>query len=330
MKRFYPFSCLLALLWLTLACGPDKDRVRFEGKLENINNAEFYVYSEDGSFDGVDTVRIEDGKFIYERKLTEPTLLTLLYPNFTQTYVVLEPGKTIKLRGDASKIGEAEVTGTEENEMLTEFRQANLTGPESNHRLAAADFVRSHASTLAAVAVFRRYFAVQKSPDAATALQLLDVLKKAQPQGKAVNYLDQFYRPVFENGVGRQLPSFTAETIDGEKVSSETFRGRKLVIACLGMWQGESQAFARQLRRKVAQAGSGCACIVVSMDVDREVLRNRLKSDSLQCPIICDRLAFESPLAQKLGLRYVPSCMVVDTEGRIVQRDVTKVDELKL
>ena len=101
MKRFYPFSCLLALLWLTLACGPDKDRVRFEGKLENINNAEFYVYSEDGSFDGVDTVRIEDGKFIYERKLTEPMVLTLLYPNFTQTYVVLEPGKTIKLRGDA-------------------------------------------------------------------------------------------------------------------------------------------------------------------------------------------------------------------------------------
>ena len=330
MKRIYPFSCLLALWWLTLACGPDKDRVRFEGKLENITDAEFYVYSEDGSFDGVDTVRIEDGSFIYERKLTEPTLLTLLYPNFTQTYVVLQPGQTVKLRGDASKIGEAEVTGTEENELLTAFRRANLTAPESNRRLAAADFVRTHATSLAAVAVFRRYFAMQKSPDAATALQLLDVLKKAQPQGKAVNYLDQFYRPVFENGVGRQLPSFTAETIDGEKVSSETFRGRKLVIACLGMWQGESQAFARQLRRKVAQAGRGCACIVVSMDVDREVLRNRLKSDSLQCPIICDRLAFESPLAQKLGLRYVPSCMVVDAEGRIVQRDVTKVDELKL
>ena len=76
--------CLL-LPWLALAvsCGPGKDRVRFEGKLDNITNAEFYVYSEDGSFDGVDTVRIEDGKFVYERKLEEPVLLTLLKPHCT-------------------------------------------------------------------------------------------------------------------------------------------------------------------------------------------------------------------------------------------------------
>ena len=66
------------------------------------------------------------------------------------------------------------------------------------------------------------------------------------------------------------------------------------------------------------------------MDVDREVLRNRLKTDSVDYPIVCDRKAFESPLVQKLGLHYVPSCMLVDAEGTIVQRDVTKVDDLKL
>ena len=71
--------CLL-LPWLVLAvsCGPGKDRVRFEGKLDNITNAEFYVYSEDGSFDGVDTVRIEDGKFVYAVSYTHLTLPTIL------------------------------------------------------------------------------------------------------------------------------------------------------------------------------------------------------------------------------------------------------------
>ena len=75
------------------ACGPGKDRVRIKGKLANITTAEFYVFSEDGSFDGVDTIRIEDGQFTYERKLTEPAILTLLYPNFTQTYLVPSPDK---------------------------------------------------------------------------------------------------------------------------------------------------------------------------------------------------------------------------------------------
>ena len=73
MKRFYPFSCLLALLWLTLACGPDKDRVRFEGKLENINNAEFYVYSEDGSFDEVSALD-NSGKTYSGRALLQHVL----------------------------------------------------------------------------------------------------------------------------------------------------------------------------------------------------------------------------------------------------------------
>ena len=323
--------CLL-LPWLALAvsCGPGKDRVRFEGKLDNITNAEFYVYSEDGSFDGVDTVRIEDGKFVYERKLEEPVLLTLLYPNFTQSYVVAEPGKTIEMRGDAAKIGESKVSGSAENDLLSDFRLANAAVPENNRTMAAAQFVRSHPQTLAAVAVFKRYFASQKSPDVQTALQLLDVLQKAQPKGKAVTYINQFYRPIFENGVGRKLPDFTAETLKGTTFDSKQNKGKRWVIACVGLWQGESQTFVRQLRTKLKSAQSPCECLIVSMDVDREVLRNRLKTDSVDYPIVCDRKAFESPLVQKLGLHYVPSCMLVDAEGTIVQRDVTKVDDLKL
>ena len=123
MKYFHSLFVMFTLLAALTACGPGKDRVRIKGKLANITTAEFYVFSEDGSFDGVDTIRIEDGQFTYERKLTEPAILTLLYPNFTQTYLVAEPGKTIKMKGDAAKIGDAEITGTDENKMLTEFRE---------------------------------------------------------------------------------------------------------------------------------------------------------------------------------------------------------------
>ena len=156
------------------------------------------------------------------------------------------------------------------------------------------------------------------------------MLKKAQPKSKALTYLDNFYRPIFQNGVGCKLPDFTAETLDGRTVRMADFRGKQLAIVCLGMWQGESRTFLRQLRKKLEQSRGKWEYLVVSMDVDREVLRNRLKTDSINYPIVCDRKAFESPLVQKLGLHYVPSCMLVDAEGTIVQRDVTKVDDLKL
>lgn len=327
MKTFQSFSLLLVATIAMVACGPGKDRVRFEGDLTNITHAEFYAYSDDGAFDGVDTIRIEDGHFVYERKLSQPVLLTLLYPNFTQTYVVLEPGKTIKMKGDAAKIGEAEIIGTEQNEQLTDFREANLTKTLSDQRMAAAQFVRDHANDLSAVAVYRKYFAQPQSPDVKTALQLLDVLKKAQPKERAVAYLDNFYRPIFTNGVGQSVPDFTAETLDGQKVSMADYRGKRLVIACVGTWQSESVTFLRDLRKKLKQASSKWECLVVSLDVDREVLRNRLKSDSITFPVVCDRQAFESPLVTKLGLHYVPSCMLVSEQGKIMQRDVTKVSD---
>lgn len=330
MKRYVLHALFLLVLLSVTSCGPGSDRVRFKGTLENITNAEFYAYSEDGAFEGVDTIRIEDGSFVYERKLQQPALLTLLYPNFTQTYVVLEPGKTIKMKGDASKIGEAEITGTEQNELLTEFRLANLNKPEANGRMAAAQFVRSHPATLAAVAIFRKYFAQPQSTDVTTALQLLDVLKKAQPTERAVTYLDNFYRPIFSNGVGQTLPGFTAEDLNGRTVSSASYSGKKLAIVCVGTWQYESLTFLRQLRDKIRRAHSKWECLVVSLDVDCNVLRNRLKSDSISYPVICDRQAFESPLVTKLGLHYVPSCMLVDASGKIIQRDVTKVEDVKI
>lgn len=182
MNKLYTLLLSVVALLLLAACGPAKDRVRIEGILSGVNDAEFYVYSEDGAFDGIDTIRISDGKFTYERKLSAPAVLTLLYPNFTQTYIVAEPGHTVKMKGDASKIGESQITGTEQNELLSDFRTKHSNDPANMQKLAAAQFVRENANTLAAVAVFRKYFANQQNPDAAMALKLLDVLKRHSPR----------------------------------------------------------------------------------------------------------------------------------------------------
>lgn len=320
---------VVVLLLSVLSCGPAKDRMRFEGTLNGISDAEFYVYSEDGAFEGIDTVRITDGKFTYERQLTHPAILTLLYPNFSQSYIIAEPGKTIKLKGDASTIGEATLSGTEQNERLSDFRKKHANDVATNQSLAAAQFVRDNSKTLAAVAVFRMYFANKQNVNAQTALQLLDVLKKAQPKETAVVSLDDFFRPIYQNGEGQLLPAFTAQTIDGRKVSSADYRGKKLVIAFTGAWQSDSRSLLVQLRRKLHTLNGEWSCLVVSLDVDSKLLRSNLRSDSISYPVVCDRKAFDSPLVNQLGVHYVPSLMLIDAQGRIVQRDVVQVPDAR-
>ena len=201
---------LLALSALLLAaCSQPKDKFIFEGKIAGIQQAEFYVYSDDGALSGVDTIRIDDGKFSYECQLTSPAVLTLLYPNFSQTYIVAEPGKTIEMKGDAAKLGEADISGSEENELLTDFRQKQNTLPENNQRLAASEFIRTHKKTLAAVAVFKKYFAYAQAPDAATTRSLLKDLTKAQPRNAALTLMAERLLAQLNGAAGQTLPDFS-------------------------------------------------------------------------------------------------------------------------
>lgn len=318
-----------ASLLLAAACGPGSGKARFEGKLANISQAEFYAYSDDGELGRVDTLRIDDGEFSYERKLSHPVLVTLLYPNFTQTQIILEPGKTVKMKGDAARIGEAEITGTTDNELLTDFRLANLSGPASNHRLAAAQFVRDHPGTLAAVAVYRKYFATAERPDAAEALRLLDLLRKAQPEERAVAWLVRNVRPRLLSGGGRPLPDFTVQTLEGRTVSVRSCRGKNLVVAFCATWNGESMTFVRELWRTVCH-DDGARLLIVSLDADPQTFTRRLRADSVQAAAVCDGRMWSTPLVSLFGVRYVPSCLVADAEGRVVARDVTDVRDVRL
>ena len=328
MNRLLSLLASLTALVLLTACGPSKDKIRFEGTLNNISDAEFYVLSEDGAFTGIDTVKITDGKFTYERSLSAPAVLTLLYPNFTQTYIVAEPGQTVKMKGDAAKIGEAKISGTEQNELLSDFRLKHATDIATNQRLAAMQFITDNSHTLAAVAVFLKYFAKKQDADPHTALRLLDLLKAAQPKERAVKYIDQHYRPFFVNGKGEMLPDFTARTLDGRTVSSKDFRGRELIVVCMASWQSDSRQLLRELHRKLKGSADKWQCLILSLDTDKAALRSELRIDSLVAPTVCDQRAFQSPLFTTLGFHYVPSLMLVDAQGRILQRDITKADDI--
>ena len=321
-------SLLILLLAALLAsCSQPKNRFRLEGSFKSSGSgqAQIYAYSEDQLAAGVDTIRIEGGDFVYERTLDHPVVLTLLYPNFSQTYIVAEPGQTVTMKGDASKLSEAKITGTDENELLTDFRlqQSELETADqtTKARLAAAHFIRSNPSTLAAVAVFRRYFASQKDPDAALTRSLLAELAKAQPQSESVATLRQRLDRIAACSPGQPLPDFSLTTIDGAPVRRADFSGRPLVVVFSASWTGTSSV-GNTLRRLRRAYGNRLALLFVSFDMSVDECRARTTRDSVACPIVCDGLAFSSPAARTLGVRYVPGNLLMNASGTIVARDL--------
>lgn len=320
-----PLLLLLGLLPLLAACGPDKNHVRLKGEFKNLDNAEFYVFNSEDGFEGIDTIRIEGGKFSHDIPLKEAQVLTLLYPNFSRTLIIAEPGEIVEVASNAEHLDETDVSGTEANERFSKFRLKNNGRPKADLHLAAAQYIRDNSGTPDALAAFMQYFSEQQ-PDANEALQLLEVLRKGMPKNKAVQDLDLRMRPLLENGVKMPLADFRATTLDGTVVTRSRFADRPLLVVFFASWQGESHSALKMMNR-MRRAFPSLQTLAISLDTDPQKCRAFLKMDSVAAgSVVCDGKAFHSPAAQSIGVHRVPGNILVNAVGRVVARDVPKED----
>lgn len=325
----------IALAALLAACGPGKGKARVEGSLDHVQRAELYLYCADGTQEGFDTLRIERGKFEGDIKVTELNLYTILLQSFTEYSIILEPGATISISGDAQKLAEMEISGTEDNKLLTEFRRQTLGKKEGDVRRIATDFIRSHPNSLAAIAVLRDVFLRPEHTDGDVARQLLDVLHKAQPKSRALRFIEQGLRPKLAATLNSTLPNFTATDINGTEVNAADIKNTPLLIAFVATWTQNYNEMIRNLHAIKNKGPEDMRILLVSLDTDIPRFKERIERDSLASNTICDGKAFESPLVTTLGIRHVPSAMLIDRNKRIIARDIeprqleTEIKKLK-
>ena len=134
-------TSLLLLTLVSVPCGTSSDRFKIEGRFLNLNQGELYVYSNDGGISGVDTIKVNGGRFTYETACTRPSVLMLVFPNFSEQPVFAEPGKSVSISADASHLKQMEVKGTKDNELMTQFRERCLQATPPETKKYAEEFI---------------------------------------------------------------------------------------------------------------------------------------------------------------------------------------------
>lgn len=309
-----------------VACGPDEHHGRVEGRIDGINDATILAFVNDTTGDvsgSIDSIAVKRGKFSYDREINSPVMLTLLYPNFTTTRLIIAPGKTAKINGDASRLSELKIDGNDDNLLLTEFRSHNAGKPEKEIQRAAATFIRSHAKTQAALVLFREYFATASIIEPNPTASLLDEIEKAQPKNPTVKELAQHLRPIMTTAPGCVLPAFTGRDIDGKTVSSADYKGRPLLIVFCAQWDGTFYNIKHRVAQLKNRLGDDrLAFLFISLDVNKENIRRAVSYDPLPGKILYDGKAYDSPLVRKLGVRYISGSLLVGRDGKIKARDI--------
>ncbi len=300
---------LLFALLLLVSCGEDSKHFKLEGRLLQMNQGEFYVYSNDQCVNGIDTIKVRGGRFTYETPCSSPSTLTIVFPNFSETPVFAEPGKTAKMDGDASHLKMLKVKGTKDNELMTSFREkiASASPPEIKHLVEL--FVNDHPDSPVAIWLLRKYFIANSAPDYDAAGKLLKTMQKSESSNASIKLLAQSVEKLRAISVGSRLPAFTTYDVNGSPVSSSDLSTGTAIIIVWATWSYDSTDLMRHLQ--TLSQDKKFKVLAINVDPSKNDCRNFLKNNDMPFHVVCTGDMFDTPVLKQLGIQSVCDVLLV-------------------
>lgn len=297
---------LMAALVCT-SCGTDSRHFRIDGRLLHLNQGEFYVYSPDGTINGLDTIKVQAGRFSYEVACDRPMTLMIVFPNFTEQPVFAQPGKSVDLKGDASHLKEMTVKGTKDNELMNKFREMIRNAAPPEMKKCAQLFVQDHPESRVGAYLVDRYFIHDANPDTKTAVRLVDLMIEKQPENGYLKRQKRQLTASFVATKGADIPNVLGTTVDGKTIGRVQLTKAPVTVVCaLATWKYESMSQFRRLAAYAASQQGRVAVVGVSIDASPSLVRSQLASQ-LGISDSASGSAFGPSSGSASGLAFGPS-----------------------
>ena len=305
---------LLSLLLLLTSCGSKGDTFRLEGRMRNMNQGEFWVYSPDGGMVGIDTIKVRDSRFSYELELSDDATLMIVFPNYSEQPIFASPGATVSIKGDASH--------------LKEMMLNDLTPPDIPK--AVSDFIEENPASRVSIYLIQRYFLQPPDLDFRQASKLTKLMLATNPENITLQRLNKQLATLKNASVGSRLPKFTATDIKGKKVTEAALRQKVNVVSAWASWNYTSINAQQRLRLLKNKYGKRLGLVSICMDSRVNECRSRANRDSLNWQIVCDGRMWDSPLMNHFGMADITSNVLIDSVGRIIARDLPPINAIHL
>ena len=319
LKRLLLIS--LPALFLLASCGEDSKHFKIEGRLLQINQGEFYLYSSDGTISGFDTIKVQGGRFSHEIECDHPTTLTLVFPNFSEQPIFAEPGKTVDIDGDASHLKMLKIKGTDDNELMSDFREQIAASSPPEIKRFAARFIEDHPQSPVSIYLVKKYFIVTPRPDYREAARLLKLMKASQPDNFIINNMLRDTKVLGQSAVGTRLPAFKIKDMKGNTITSNSLSRGLVVICTWASWSYPSTDMLRQLHQIQIDKQKPFKVISICVDANKADCDTYLNVNEIKTPNVFTGEMFNTAPLKILGLQNVPDNIVVK-DGKIVARSL--------
>ncbi|MBN2577461.1 MAG: redoxin domain-containing protein [Pirellulales bacterium] len=111
-------------------------------------------------------------------------------------------------------------------------------------------------------------------------------------------------------------------SVSGTPLDLNQFRGKTVLIQYWATWSDPSKNDMPVLKDLLTKYGRDFTVLGINVDPNRQDLEEYLKENKLPWPQIFEEGGLDSPPANQLGILTVPTMILVDPQGRVVNRNI--------
>ena len=321
-----------AALTLFASCGLSGSSFRIKGRFRDMQTGELYIYNLSAPHAKVDTLTIQDGKFLYRGEAEEETPYILVFPNGMEQVIFVGPAVDLEYEATANDLKNYVVNGSDENKLMNKFRQDTYTQNPSETKVTARRYIKDNPASVVAIYLLDRYFVQDEEVSQAELVQLLKELKAKHPHNHYLLDLSSKLANAEKTGLGKKLPNITLTKKDRATTKLWAKEKEYTLLLFWSTWMTSSNDLLwklRSLANKYGEEGK-LRLVAVSLDIERYRWEEAIRQDSTSMiEHYCDGLSFESKSVKTLGAEALPSYILTDKSHQVLARgtDAKEMEE---
>jgi peroxiredoxin len=351
---------LLVLCAALFSC--QKDQYVLHGTIKGIADGKKVTLEKQQESIGIimpiDSAKVENGKFTFEGKASEPSIYLIAVEGVqAKSFVILENGE-INIEINKDSVFENKLSGTYNNDQLMEFNKAGSNIQKKIQKFKAANQMKMQEAMktkdTATIGALRTQFKalseemvantikyIEGHPKAFISALLIDNMfgapnadtKKLEtyyqnldPELKKTKVGKSIEKKLTELksvSVGRKAPNFSAPDVNGKTIGLNESIGRVTIIDFWASWCGPCRAESPNMVALYNEFhAKGLNIIGVSLDKTADDWKAAIAKDKLGWTQISNLKYWDDPIAAQYGVKAIPATFILNQYGVVVAKDL--------